>query len=72
MKIRVKNGGAIYRVPEDLIPSVAYAMLGGGTAEKVEEPNEQKSAAPPAETTSVVPASVRTAMRPRARGRQGR
>lgn len=65
MKIRVKNGGAVYRVPEDMIPSVAYAMLGGGTAERVEEPEEKK-----VETASVAPKAIRTATKPRAVARQ--
>ena len=72
MRIRVKNGGAVYRVPEDMIPSVAFAMLDGGTAEKVEEQGDAKSSAPKVETASVTPSDVRTAMRPRARARQGR
>jgi hypothetical protein len=72
MRIRVKNGGAVYRVPEDMFPTVANAMVAGGTAEIVEDPDEKKSAGPKVETASVVSASVRTAMRSRARARQGR
>lgn len=42
-RIRVLNGRQIYRVPEDMWPRVAEAMVNGGTAEKLVEPEPPKT-----------------------------
>lgn len=43
-RIRLKGSGHVYRVPEDMFPSVAQARVAGGTAELV-DPQPQREAA---------------------------
>lgn len=59
-RIRTKTG-QVYRVPEDIYPHIAQAMVSGGTADKVEE----KSTLPQrlmAETASVLGGAQKAAI----------
>jgi|GEM_PF-4847733 len=60
-RIRHKLSGIVYRVPEDIIPSVACAMVSGGSAERLEEKKVESSAFEKVkETATKVGAALRT------------
>ena len=50
-RVEMKNGKHVYRVPEDLFPHVAEAMIAGGTAVKL--PADEKKSLPEKVVTAV-------------------